>query len=297
MWCSPLLQCRVRVGALTRVRVVLPVVLGAAVCLSPIQASARGVSAAGVVIPVSTAFLGSNVTGTIQELSCEVNALVKKGQVCARIDPRPFEQAVAAARANLASATAQLERNVASLAYAKARYQRNLSLMERGIVAKAAFDGIQSTYADAQAQAGLDKAAIDQRKAELATAELNLGYTQVLSPMDGIVLDRRGAAGESVAAHAPPPALFTIASDLTRMHVTTRVGEAEISGLKPGARASVTAKAFPGQAFAGKVEQVRNVPEPGNPAVAYEVVISVDNKDLTLRPGMTALVQIETGAN
>ena len=113
--------------------------------------------------------------------------------------------------------------------------------------------------------------------------------------MDGFILDRKVAAGESVTASLQPPTLFVIASDLGRMHVSMRIGEADIGGLKPGMPASIAAKAFPNLKFAGNVEQIRNVPETVDSAVVYEVLISVENKDLALRPGMSALVEIETG--
>jgi HlyD family secretion protein len=259
----------------------------------PDAALARSVTATGVLKPISTVTLGTNVSGSIQELSCEVNANVRRGQICARIDPRPYQRALEASRAELATAIAQLEQHAAGLAQAKAAYQRNATLLERGVVTKASYEGLESLYKQALAQIELDKAVIEQRKAQLATAELNLGYTQIVSPIDGVVLDRRIQVGETVSANFQSPALFVVASDLTRMHAVVRINETDIGAFRSADKAKLIVKAFPNQKFSGKVHQIRYVPEAAGNVVSYEVLIDVENIELYLRPGMSVAVEID----
>ena len=258
-------------------------------------ARAGTISANSSLAPTSTVNVGVGVSGIVQAVSCDMNTVVKKGQICAQIDPRPYERAVDAARANLAYAVAQVEQIGAALANAKLRHDRNLTLVERGVVARAVFEDIKSNYEETRARSDTSKAAVDQRRAELATAELNLGYAKIASPIDGVVLERRITVGEGVAAYAQPSGVFVIASDLARLSAMIRVNEVEVAQVKKGDRASLTVRAFPGRKFAGTVELVGSAPEPGSTAIAYEVIVAVDNADLALKPGMSALVEIDTG--
>ena len=260
-------------------------------------AHSRTITANGTLKPIARVTLGSQVSGIIREVTCDADSLVKKGQVCARIDPRPFEQAVEIGRANLAAAIAQLQQHTAALVFSKANYERNTNLVERGIVSRSIFEGFRSTYEQAQAQVNFDKALIEQRKAELVVAELNLGYSEIVSPIDGVVLERLITAGETVAADLRVPEMFIISSELSRMQLVARVRESDVGGIKIDNRASFTVKAFPNRQFVGKIDRVGNSPMVMGDDVTYEIIVAIENNDLSLRPGMTAVLTLDAAGS
>ena len=252
----------------------------------------RAVTATGTVNPVLTIIVGSYVSGVIQEIHCDYNTEVKQGQVCAKIDPSPYQTVVDQNNANLAVAKAQLEKDKANLGYAQIAYDRNARLAQTSAVSKDTLDNARSALDQARAQIGVDEATIAQREAQLATAEVNLGYTNIVSPVDGTVVSRNVTVGQTVAASFQTPTLFLIATDLTKMQVDTNVSESDIGGIKENNRANFTVDAFPKRTFAGTVSQVRQSPQTLQNVVTYDVVVSVDNSDLALKPGMTAATRI-----
>jgi len=252
----------------------------------------RMVTATGTVNPELTIIVGSYVSGVIQQLYCDYNTQVKPGQVCAKIDPRPYQTVVDQDKANLAVAKAQLEKDRANLVYSKLNYERNRYLAERRAVSQDTADVAKNTFDQAQAQIGLDEATIAQRQAELEAAEVNLGYTDIVSPVDGTVVSRNVTMGQTVAASFQTPTLFLIASDLTKMEVDTNVSESDIGGIAEGGKASFTVDAFPGRTFEGVVTQVRQSPQNVQNVVTFDVVVGVDNRELALKPGMTAATRI-----
>ena len=252
----------------------------------------RMVTATGTVNPELTIIVGSYVSGVIQQLFCDYNTKVKAGQSCAKIDPRPYQMVVNQDKATLEVAKAQLEKDKANLVYAKLNYERNRWLAERDSVAKDTADLAKNTNDQAQAQIGLDQATIDQRQAELDAANVNLGYTDIVSPVDGTVVSRNVTQGQTVAASFQTPTLFLIASDLAKMEVDTNVSESDIGGIKEGNKASFTVDAFPKRVFEGTVTQVRQSPQTVQNVVTFDVVVSVDNSDFALKPGMTASTRI-----
>jgi len=253
---------------------------------------ARTVTATGTVNPELTIIVGSYVSGVIQSLSCDYNTKVKAGQICAKIDPRPYQTVVNQDKAILGVAKAQLEKDKANLAYSKLNYGRNRWLVEHDSVSKDAGDVAKNTYNQAEAQIGLDEATIEQRQAELEAAEINLGYTDIVSPVDGTVVSRNVTQGQTVAASFQTPTLFLIATDLTKMQVDTNVSESDIGGIKEGDKASFTVDAFPKRVFEGTVPQVRQSPQTVQNVVTFDAVVSVKNEDLALKPGMTASTRI-----
>lgn len=256
----------------------------------------RAVVATGTVNPVLTIIVGSYVSGTIQDIQCDFNTQVKKGQVCAKIDPRPYQTVVDQNRANLAVAQAQLAKDKANLAYAQVTFDRNARLAETNAVSKDALDNARSALDQAQAQIGVDEATIKQRQAQLEAAEVNLGYTNIISPVDGTVVGRNVTIGQTVAASFQTPTLFLIASDLTKMEVDTNVSESDIGSIKEGNKGYFTVDAFPNRSFQGAVTQIRQAPQTLQNVVTYDVVVSVENDDLALKPGMTAASRIITDA-
>jgi HlyD family secretion protein len=257
---------------------------------------ARTVTTTGTINPVLTIIVGSYVSGVIQSISCDFNTQVKKGQVCARIDPRPYQTVVASAQANLANARAQLARDQAALAYAKATYQRDVSLAGSGYVSRDALDAARSAYDEAAAQIVLDRADIASHQAALDTAQVNLGYTDIVSPVDGTVVSRNVTVGQTVAASFQTPTLFLIATDMTRMQVDTNVSETDIGSIRQGQRASFHVESYPDRQFDATVVQVRQAPQTIQNVVTYDVVLGVDNRDQRLKPGMTATVRIVVDA-
>jgi HlyD family secretion protein len=252
----------------------------------------RTVTATGTVNPELTIIVGTYVSGVIQQLYCDYNTEVKKGQICAKIDPRPYQSVVDQAKANLAIANAQLEKDSASLGYAKLGFDRAAALVKTNAVSQDFYDNAKSTYVQAQAQISFDKATIEQRQAALNSAQVNLDYTDIISPVDGTVVSRNVTMGQTVAASFQTPTLFLIASDLAKMQVDTNVSEGDIGGIKIGDKAIFSVDAYSRRTFEGRVTQVRQSPQTVQNVVTYDVVVSVANPDLALKPGMTTSTRV-----
>ena len=252
----------------------------------------RTVTATGTVNPILTVIVGSYVSGTIVSLSCDYNTVVKVGQVCAKIEPRPYQTAVDQAKANIAVAKAQLEKDKANRDYAEVNNRRLQLLVKQDSTSKDAADLAKSAFAQAQAQVGLDQATIEQRQAELEAAQVNLDYTNIVSPVDGIVISRNVTQGQTVASSLQTPTLFLVGTDLAKMQVDTNVSESDIGGVREGDAASFTVDAYGKRVFNGKVVQVRQSPQTVQNVVTYDVVVGVDNRDLALMPGKTAETRI-----
>lgn len=254
----------------------------------------RAVTATGTVNPILTIIVGAYVSGVIQDLSCDYNTKVTKGQVCAKIDPRPYQTVVDQNTADLATARAQLVKDQANAVYAKLTADRYARLVKQDSASQDAADSAKNAYDQAVAQIELDKASIQEHQAMLEAAQVNLEYTDIVSPVDGTVVSRNVTIGETVASTLQVPTLFLIATDLTKMEVDTNVSESDIGGTKEGDKAIFTVEAFPNRNFTGSVVQVRQAPQTVQNVVTYDVVVGVDNTDLVLMPGMTATTRIIT---
>jgi len=249
-------------------------------------------TATGTVNPVTVVEVGTYVSGPIVHWYCDFNARVTVGQLCAQIDPRPFQVVADQAAANLAVSKAQLTKDQASLAYAKTTYERDLGLLKPGIVAQTTVDSDKSAYDQAVAQVNYDESSIQERQAEVHAAQVNLGFTRIISPVNGVVVSRNIEVGQTVAASFQTPILFLIATDLTKMQVDTSVSESDIGGVKEGDRSTFSVLPFPNRQFEGFVRQVRQAPSTVQNVVTYDVVVAVDNRDGLLKPGMTATTRI-----
>lgn len=252
------------------------------------------VTATGTVNPVVTVQVGSQVTGKIKALYADFNSVVKKGQLIAQIDPALFEARVASARAALKTARGNLVKAQAMLAQRALELHRMETLRAQQFVPQSDLDLARTNHKDASAQVEVAQAQVDQAAAALALAELDLGYTKIYSPEDGIVISRKVDVGQTVVASLQAPQIFVIAKDLTKMQVIANVSEADIGGVAEGKPAEFTVDAFPNEPFRGVVSQVRNAPVSIQNVVTYDVVIDVDNSALKLKPGMTANVSIVT---
>jgi HlyD family secretion protein len=252
----------------------------------------RSVSATGTVNPVITVQVGTYVSGPIEAIYTDFNARVKAGQLCAKIDPRPYQILVDQARALLANSEAQLVKDRADLAYKEVFYRRAGRLLAASVLSQDAADNALSAVEQARAQMTLDEATIGQHMAALRQAETNLSYTNIVSPVDGTVVARNVDVGQTVAASFQTPTLFLIAKDLTEMQVDTNVSESDIGPIHLGQGAEFMVDAFPDRKFDGVVAQVRQAPITIQNVVTYDVVVSVANPEYLLKPGMTANVAI-----
>ncbi len=250
------------------------------------------VTATGTVNAVVTVLVGTQVSGTIKTIYADFNSMVKKGQLIAQIDPSLFEAQVDQARANVVTSKANLAKSEVTVVDAKRTMERNRELFGKNLVARSDLDTSETNYDSAVAQVNANKALVEQAAAALKTAETNLRYTRILSPVDGIVVSRNVDVGQTVAASFQTPTLFTIAQDLTKMQIDTSVDEADIGKVKVGEDVDFTVDAYPDVTFKGKVGQVRISPVTVQNVVTYDVVVMVENPELKLKPGMTANVSI-----
>jgi len=253
---------------------------------------AQVVTATGTINPVITVQVGSQVSGIIQALFADFNSVVKAGQVMAQLDPVPFQTRVTEVSATLQNAQGSLARAHADLALQQRTFDRASALFEQRLNAQQDVDNALAAYETAQAVIQIAEAQVKQAQAQVETAKVNLAYTTIRAPVNGIVISRNVDVGQTVAASFQTPVLFTVAKDLTKMQVDTNVSESDIGGITEGASTTFVVDAYPSHVFTGRILQVRNAPISVQNVVTYNVVVGVDNSDLRLRPGMTANVSI-----
>ena len=261
---------------------------------SPVERGSlvSAVTATGTINPVVSVQVGSQVTGKIDSLHADFNSVVKAGEVVARIDPSIYQARRDQAAATLANTVAAKAKASTELAQRKRELDRAKSLLDQQFVSQNDVDVAVTAHQGALAQLDVAEAQVKQAKAQLDAAALDLKYTVIRSPVNGIVIARNVEVGQTVTAGFQTPTLFLIALDLIHMQVDTNVSEADIGGVAPGKPAAFTVDAYPGEQFRGMVRQVRNSPISIQNVVTYDVVIEADNRDLRLRPGMTANVSI-----
>lgn len=263
----------------------------------PVQARTitQIVEATGTIEPINTVSIGSQVSGRIEQIFVDYNSKVEKGQQLAQIDTSLFEAQLQQSQANINNAKATLEKNEAQLEYDTKTYHRYKNLYDRNLVSKNDLDSAKSAYKSDLAQVAAAKAQIMQAQANYATAAANMGYTKIVSPVNGIVISKEVEVGQTVAASFQTPTLFTVAEDLTKMRIETSVSEADIGKVKEGQEVEYTLDGYPDSIFKGIVTQVRLSPTTESNVVTYTVVIEVENDEGKLLPGMTANVSIITG--
>ncbi|GEM_PF-105041 len=253
----------------------------------------RMVTARGTVTPATSVAVRAHVSGVIEALYCSRGMKVTKGQLCAKIDPRPYQLSAGQERAGLAAAKSRLDKDKASLAQVKSIFERNRALAKRRAISRKVLGESRKIYEEAQARTKLDEVLVNERRAALETAETILGDTSIVSPVGGMVVSRNIELGQMVEPGSETP-LFDIAS-VTSMRADVTVGEKDIGEVKPGDKATLTVASLPERRFAGEVTQIRQSPETFEHAAAYDVVISVHNPDLLLEPGMTVEISIVVG--
>ena len=240
----------------------------------------NSVTATGTIEPVTEVEIGTQVSGIISKIFVDYNSVVKKGQIIAELDKTNLMSELNSAKSNLASAKSELE-------YQETNYKRMSVLHEKGYISHDEYESAQLSYIKA-----LNSYKTQQEN--VSKAQTNLGYATITSPIDGIVLSKDVEEGQTVASSYSTPTLFTIAQDLTNMRVIADVDEADIGEVREGQRVTFTVDAFPENLFEGSVTQVRQKGTSESNVVTFEVVISAPNKDLKLKPELTANVTIHT---
>jgi HlyD family secretion protein len=253
------------------------------------------VDTTGTLNAVTMVDVGSQVSGRINDIFVDFNSAVKAGQVIARIDQEQFTTRVKQNEANYRSAQARLENAKVNLANSKKKWERAKNLFEKDLISIEEMDTSENTYYGAMSDLQTSTASLEQAQSTLDSSKVDLSYTVIKSPIDGVIINRNINVGQTVAASLQAPVLFQIAKDLTDMQVECVVDESDIGKVKDGQTVRFTVDAFPNENFRGIVKQVRYAPEVVSNVVTYTTIVEVKNDAMKLRPGMTATVAIVVG--
>ena len=249
----------------------------------------------GTLNPVTTVDVGSQVSGKIEDIYVDFNSVVKEGQIIARIEQSSFLTRVQQNKANYLSAEAGVEKSKVTLENNKKKFDRALDLFNKSLISYEEKEAAETQYYSSKADLQSSEAKLEQAKSQLDSSEVDLAYTIIKSPINGVVINRNVNVGQTVAASFQAPVLFQIANDLSKMQVECSVDEADIGKVEEGQRVTFTVDAFPDDNFSGTVSQVRYSPEIVQNVVTYTTIVAVENPELKLRPGMTATVSMVVG--
>lgn len=252
------------------------------------------VEASGTINPVNTYSVGATVSGLVTAVYADYNSPVKKGQLLALIDPRTFQENVNQSMAQVSAARENLRDMQSKLDMSKKTLNRYRNLYRRNFIPKSELDQAESDYLSCKAKVASAKDEITRTQSQYKNATINLSFTRIISPVDGVVISKKIEEGQPVAASFQAPEHFVIAQDLKKMQIEVNVSEADIINVKEGQLAEFTLDGYPDTTFKGVVRQVRLSPTTVSNVVTYTVVVAVDNEDLKLKPGMTANVSIIT---
>lgn len=252
------------------------------------------ISATGKLSAVEMVEVGTQVSGTIDEIYVDYNTPVKKGQLLAVLDPDVLTSQVAAAKASLAVSQAGVASASASVVEAERNHNRNKELWERKLIARSEVESTETSLALARASLAEARARVAQSQESLKQSETNLNYARITSPIDGVIVDKAVEVGQTVAASFSTPTLFSIAKDLTQMQIEANIDEADIGNIKAGQKAMCTFDAWPDERFEATVSQIRLSPETISNVVTYIVILKIDNSEKRLLPGMTANLNVIT---
>jgi HlyD family secretion protein len=251
------------------------------------------VAATGTVQPYLLVQVGTQVTGTIQKLHVDFNSQVKKGEVVAQIDPAPFQAKVDQDKANVAKAQADVVRVKAQLLQAEKELARSRELQKKDLISASELDAAVATFDALAAQVKVSEASVAQAQAALESSTVNLQYTTIVSPIDGIVIARSVDVGQTVAASLQAPTIYVIADDMKKVQIQASVAEADIGRITENMAVSFTVDAHKDERFRGKVFQIRLSPTTVQNVVTYTVMIDAENPGNKLLPGMTANVTFD----
>jgi HlyD family secretion protein len=252
------------------------------------------VTATGTLKGLDSVDVGAQISGKLTKINVDFNDHVTVGEVLAEIDPVQLQSRVDQSRAQVNAAEASLVLAKATQAQTKAQYARSVDLSEKGLISSKDLDAAKADSERAAASISSATAQATLARASLKDAETSLSYAVIRSPIDGIVLSRLVEPGQTVAATMSAPVLFTLARDLTQLRLYVDIDEADVGKVKEGQAASFLVDAWNDHGFASKVLSVHNLPTVGQTVVTYQAVLSVDNNERLLRPGMTATATITT---
>ncbi len=250
------------------------------------------VSSTGTIQPLTQVDVGSELSGVVRDVLVDDNSIVKTGDVLARLDTRRLQAQRMKAAAQLQASEARLETARASLNQSEQSLTRQKTLRDRGLSTSQEFETATAEEARAAANINAAEADIATAKADLELVDADLTKTVIVSPIDGMVLKRSVEPGQTVAASLQAPILFTIAQDLTRIQLEANVDEADVGVVKVGQSASFAVDAYRDRDFPAKIERMTFAPETVDGVVTYKTILSAENSDLSLRPGMTATAKI-----
>jgi HlyD family secretion protein len=250
------------------------------------------VTATGTIQPTTQIDVSSEMSGVVRSVNVDNNSLIKKGDVLAELDSERFKGQLKSLHASVESAKAKLADTQATLKASELAYTRQISLQKRGLVITQDLEAAQAAQQRAIAAVVSAQADIQVAIANLELKQIDIDKSRILSPVDGIVLKRAVEPGQTVASSLQAPVLFTLAEDLKRMQLEANIDEADIGAVKLGQKANFTVDAFSGRNFPARIESVEFYPETTDGVVTYKAILSVDNSDLALRPGMTATAQV-----
>lgn len=253
------------------------------------------VSANGTLQPTRSVNVGSELSGTVKRVLVDVNDRVKAGQVMVELDASKFNDQVTRSRASLAAAQAQLALSQATVSESRAgltRLEEVFELSGGKVPSATELDTARAALARAQASQASARANVGVAMATLSTDETNLAKASIRSPIDGVVLSRSVDPGNAVAASLQAVTLFSVAENLTQLQLQASVDEADVGSVKNGQQASFTVSAYPARRFPATISRVAFGSTTTNNVVTYTATLDVDNQDLALRPGMTAVATI-----
>ncbi len=251
------------------------------------------VQATGTLAPVRTVDVGSQVSGVVRALYADFNSIVKKGQVVAELDPSLLQVQVEVQKANIERQQGDIAQQEVQLENDRVNETRAQAQFDRGLVSAQQLETAQLQVKTRQAAIDSARKQLVQAQANLHQAELNVSYCTIRSPVDGVVVDRKVDVGQTVQASMTAPQFFTIATDLTRLTLSASVDESDVGMIRRGMPVGFTVDAYGQQPFSGTVDSVRLNAQTVNNVVTYPVWIDVQNRDLRLRPSMTANIRIE----
>lgn len=254
---------------------------------------AETVKATGTLDALRTVDIGTQVSGVVKTLYVDYNSIVKAGQLLAELDPSLLETQVNVQKANLTRSEVDLNQRKISLENDMKKLERQRELFAKNLVTKEALENAELQVKMDQASIDSSAASLVQTKANLAQAELNVSYTKIYAPIDGVITVRNTDQGRTVNASTSSPTLYTMATDLTKMKLTASIDEADVSRVRAGQSVTFTVDSYLPATFRGTVKQVRLNAKNSQNVVTYETVIDVDNGDLRLKPGMTGNLTIE----
>lgn len=253
----------------------------------------EAVQATGTLDAVRTVQIGTQVSGVVQKLNVDFNSIVKAGDLIAELDPSILQTQVDVQEANLLRSKVDVDQKNITLENDKKKLERQQELFKKNLVTKEQLEAAELAVKMDESSVNSSKASLVQTETNLKTANINLGYTKIYAPIDGVITSRAADVGQTVNATNSAPTLYTMATDLTQMKLTASIDEAEVSKVRTGQPVSFRVDSYAGATFGGTVKQVRLNAKNSQNVVTYETVIDVMNNDLRLKPGMTATLTIE----